>query len=63
MIILNKYFAIKSPINALIINDTNCKSEYCLEEKYLLSLVCRSLELETYSRFSHEQLFGEVYNM
>ena len=26
---------------------------------YLLSLVCRSLELETYSRFSHEQLFVE----
>ena len=27
--------------------------------QYLLSLVCRSLELETYSRFSHEQLFVE----
>ena len=26
---------------------------------HLLSLVCRSLELETYSRFSHEQLFVE----
>ena len=30
-----------------------------IEVRRLLSLVCRSLELETYSRFSHEQLFVE----